>query len=166
MSTEHNSQSNNIKLKSHLFEEYGGFADKRIKNLSKSNRFIVDDRDKQCDYGANNELYSWFCPIIIEVNEDSSIQVLLFNFPTSRKILGWINAGNAIIQDSTCLVITVGLQETSLLREYASYVSDIVKPGNTYSVPSYKYVCPRTAQSLCRLVDVLEEFNCMVDGFS
>ena len=34
-----------------LFDEYGGFFDKRIKNLDKGERFIIDDRSPTQDFG-------------------------------------------------------------------------------------------------------------------
>jgi len=34
-----------LTLKGRLFKELGGFGDKRIKDLSKSDYFICDDRD-------------------------------------------------------------------------------------------------------------------------
>ena len=58
-------------LKQVLFEKYGGFADKRIKSLNKSNIFIADDRTPG-DVGADHKLLSYFCTIFI--NTQSATQ--------------------------------------------------------------------------------------------
>ena len=39
-------------LKRKLFDEYGGFRDKRIKNLDQGERFIIDDRSPTQDFGS------------------------------------------------------------------------------------------------------------------
>lgn len=53
-------------LKKKLFGEYGGFADERIKNLSKSDVFIADDRAER-DLDARKRLFYWFCEIHVRV---------------------------------------------------------------------------------------------------
>lgn len=53
-------------LKKSLFAAYNGFADKRIKNLSKSTTFIVDDRT-QSDLAADKTLFLWFCSVFVDV---------------------------------------------------------------------------------------------------
>ena len=53
-------------LKQALLDQYGHFADKRIKNNDRGSLFIVDDRGPG-DHGADGKLFLWFCVIFAEV---------------------------------------------------------------------------------------------------
>lgn len=154
--------SNITSLKSHLFDVYDGFADKRIKNLNKSDRFIVDDRDDGPAYGADKKLFLWFCAIYFHVQDDGSMNVeLTGGVPTSEAIREWADKGNADLQEHpyrTRLLMDLQLGEEDRLRKLADMIAAIVRRGRRYSVKAYKYVCPRTAQSLRRLADVLEAY--------
>ncbi len=61
-------------LKRKLFDEYGGFADKRIKNLDKGERFIIDDRSPTQDFGSQR-LYSYFCAIFADVISEVKLEL-------------------------------------------------------------------------------------------
>ncbi len=150
--------SSATQLKVHLFEAYGGFADKRIRKLTKSDLFIVDDRDERRDYGADRKLYPWFCLIFARVISATLVEVELSgNWPTSPQILSWIDDGNASVKDdhNSRLVVPIQLGNEGRLRNLAQLIEAVVRPGAQYDVRSYKYVCPRTAASLRRLADVL-----------
>lgn len=130
-------------LKRHLYDIYGGFTDKRIKNLDNGSRFTVDDRGRG-DYDARKELFYWFCKIFVEVINNDSIEVLL--------------------QCQTDITLTAGIPDKiSITRETVDELENAaIKIGNIikkkYKVPSYKYVCPRTAASLRKLKDNLKLF--------
>ena len=152
---------NDHPLKAHLFDAYGGFADKRIKDLAKSNRFIVDDR-KQGDIGADGKLYSSFCSIFARVTANDTLEVTLHgNVPTSSAVEGWAQSCGAklAIGIESTLTVTLGLGEVGRVRELAEHIAAIVAPNAPrYSVAAYKYTCPRTAQSLQRLADICDAF--------
>lgn len=145
-------------LKGYLFKEYGGFADKRIKKLEKSDLFIVDDRDPQHDVGADKRLYPWFCLMFAKVNTGQSVALKMWGgVPTSAAITKWIDAGNGKWTDAPPgIEVPVERGRESRLRDLAKLMQDIVKPGARYPEKSYKYVCPRTAKSLRRLADALK----------
>lgn len=76
-------------LKKRLYDEYGGFADKRIKKLDNGNFFIVDDR-QQDDYDARKQMFLWFCLIFAEVNDLQSVRVILRGgIPTYPTVAAW-----------------------------------------------------------------------------
>jgi hypothetical protein len=146
-------------LKSHLFAEYNGFADKRIKNLKKCDTFIIDDRNDS-DCGANKKPLSHFCMILARVEGDNKINVILSgNVPQGLAVEKWLkdnedklkeNGGNAR------LAFTLTPEDYSILDSLAVAIAAITAPGAPrYSVKSYKYVCPRVAKSLRRLKKVL-----------
>jgi hypothetical protein len=141
-------------LKKHLFDAYGGFADKRIKNLDKSSLFIVDDRTTG-DEDARGQLYLWFCTIHVRVVAHASVSVeMRGTIPTSSAISSWIAANSEIATASDCvLAIHVPISDTAQLINLAGIIEDI--PNGRYSEKSYKHTCPRTARSLRKLGDVL-----------
>ncbi len=146
-----------LRLKEHLFKAYNGFADKRVKNLAKDLPFVVDDRGQPSDFGAQGDLYPWFCLMFARVRGPRSIELdMRGEIPGSHKINAWCESVKAQRQDvPPRLVLSVTLGQEDQLREFAKLVDQIVSDGN-YSVPSFKYMCPRTAQSLRRLADVLK----------
>lgn len=146
-------------LKKLLFDTYGGFADKRIKDLSKGNIFIVDDRTRD-DEGARG-LYSSFCMIFADVRSNNEVAVRLQgNVPIGGQVQEWLDEHDLEIEDSELhkslvLVITPGGQ--NMLDELARAIERITAPGRRYTVKSYKYVCPRTAGALKRLKRTLDK---------
>tara|TARA_A100000171_G_scaffold53042_1_gene75757 strand:+ start:10758 stop:11252 length:495 start_codon:yes stop_codon:yes gene_type:complete len=150
-------------LKQHLFDAYGGFSDKRIKNLDKGKLFIVDDRRESGDNDARGALFYWFCQMFAEVESANEVQLIMRGgIPHSSAIQAWVEDGNAQFDESIGqLTITVQLgRDEEKLHQLSKLVHDIVKPGAPwYSEKSYKYVCPRVAGSLTKLARVLEEFD-------
>ena len=65
-------------LKKVLFEEYDGFADKRIKKLETGSTFIVDDRTDG-DQGADKKLFGWFCSMFVDVESSTSVTIRLID---------------------------------------------------------------------------------------
>jgi hypothetical protein len=142
-------------LKEALLKEYGSFADKRIKNIDKGTNFIVDDR-KSNDYGANKDLYGWFCMVFAEVESADAVKVHLSrSIPSGAPVRAW-SKKTGIVGDENNLSFTVTKQTLGLLTELAAAFRAIVAPGAPrYSTASYKYSCPRTAGSLERLAKTL-----------
>lgn len=150
-----------LKLRKFFFEKYGSFSDRRIKNLNKCNRFIVDTR---ADNGiaSNGSLYGWFCGIQITVDSDDEIKIWLSgSIPTSieiNQILKLVQIKNPYIgSEDVCLCVTHNNYE--LLLDLANSIKRITAPGNRYSEPSYKYMCPRTSFTLLQLHGFLKEFG-------
>jgi len=142
-------------LKRILFDAYGGFADKRIKDLDKSSRFIIDDRSDS-DIGADKKLLSYFCMISAEVKSNEAVSIILIgNVPVGKDVKKWLKANkyeikNLTYQSSLTIEVERGNQE--ILNDFARAIDSIVAPGAPrYKVKSYKYVCPRTAKSLRRI---------------
>lgn len=145
-------------LKRRLFVEYGGFADKRIRRLEKSDLFIVDDRDPRHDVGADKQLYPWFCLMFARVVSGRKVELRMWGgMPASPAIDRWIESGNGEWTESPPgMVVPIETGSEGRLETLAKLMEDIVMPGAPrYAEKSYKYVCPRTAKSLRRLAGVL-----------
>ncbi|QDU45221.1 hypothetical protein Mal52_37120 [Symmachiella dynata] len=147
-------------LKRIFFDAYGGFADKRLKNLEKGSTFIVDDRDDR-DNGADRKLYSYFCMIFADVTANTKITVTLSgNVPKGKRVRAWLKTNRLEINSSgfqSRLVFSVSDGGQSILGDLADAIESIVAPSaQRYSVANYKYVCPRTATSLRRLKKLLD----------
>jgi hypothetical protein len=148
-------------LKKRLLKEYGTFADKRIKNVAKGNLFIADDRSTG-DYGADRSLFLWFCALFVDVKNDAEVEIrLVGGIPIGPAVKKWILKSKAKYSDQVTPTLTFTLHkgQQDRLLELASAIASITEPGAPrYTVPAYKYVCPRTAASLRRLAKVLNEF--------
>lgn len=148
-------------LKAHLFARYGSFADKRIKNLEKSRRFIADSRDRG-DFASDGSLYGWFCSIFVDVVSDDEVNIILSgdipDSPNVNEILSNLGGTLGGPHYAPRMQLTVTKRDLRMLRKLAAEVDSIVAPGRRYSTPSYKYMCPRTASSLRDLAKYLEEF--------
>lgn len=83
-------------LTAHLFECYGGFADKKIKDVSKSRRFFVDDRGNG-GLASDGTLYGWFCGVVVDVESDDAVLILLEgNVPNDPQVNQTLSALEAI----------------------------------------------------------------------
>jgi hypothetical protein len=145
-------------VKKALLAEYGGFSDKRIKNIAKGHLFIVDDRGPG-DVGADGDLLPYFCLVFADVISDDEIMLTLHrNVPVGPAVTQWVKRYNASHKNSSTLELIVPRGRQHMVSELASAIRAIVAPGAPrYAVRSYKYVCPRTAASLERLKNVLDQ---------
>ncbi|MCG8059078.1 MAG: hypothetical protein JAZ21_04535 [Candidatus Thiodiazotropha taylori] len=131
------------KLKKVLFDEYDGFADKRIKRLESGKSFIADDRGPR-DYGAGKQLFLWFCLIFVDVEEKSRINVkLLGGIPFNKDIEAWAEAKKFAVNTNAQVALSMDIVagEQGALEELASLIEQIVAPGKKYPLAAYKYVC-------------------------
>jgi hypothetical protein len=148
-----------MKLKQPLFDEYGGFADKRIKRLERSSLFIVDDRSA-ADHGADRQLFLWFCLIFAEVVSDTEVRISLRGrVPIGAAVEIWISKNKAGlgVKSGKELSFTIKKGKEAHLTELADAVASIVGSNKRYAEKAYKYVCPRTSRSLKRLARTLKQ---------
>lgn len=143
-------------LKQVLFDAYGGFADKRFKNLDKGRLFIIDDRGPG-DEDAAGKLFLWFCQIFAEVIDQHTVKITMRGgVPDGPLVAKWF-AEHGAEKTNFGREFTVRRGEEAGLAELAAAFRAIVRPGARYPVKSYKFVCPRIAASLDRLRDVLSK---------
>jgi hypothetical protein len=142
-------------LKQVFLEEYGHFADKRIKNLDKGSLFIIDDRGPG-DVGADHHLFLWFCLMFAEVADQNTVRIKLGgDVPKGVRVAEWL-AENKVEDRRVGFEFDVRRGTQGRLTNLAKAFESIVQPGARYPVPSYKYVCPRVASALVRLQRLLD----------
>lgn len=147
-----------VEITAALFQEYDGFSDSRIKKLESGDTFCVDDRDSS-DQNAQKKLFHWFCSIFATVG--NSVEVMLTGgVPVNSKIEDWaiqnkFSLSKPDVIGQRTLKIDVNESSYGKLFELADLIDDITKSGARYDTPAFKYVCPRTANSLRRLATVL-----------
>ena len=142
-------------LKQVLFNAYGGFADKRIKNLEKGKLFIVDDRTRS-DEDAASKLFLWFCQILTEVIDGDTVKIILRgDIPEGPLVAKWFEQHGAT-KSNFGLELVVRRRAEAELSALAAGFRAIVRPGVQYPVKSYSDVCPRTAGAIEHLQHVLE----------
>jgi hypothetical protein len=144
-------------LRKHLYACYGSFADKRIKRIEKGHTFIGDTRDNG-GIASDGSPYGWFCGIFVNVDSDEEVLVTLFgNIPRSSSVDAIFEKLGASPSASR-IEFAINKERVPILHELADKIASIVAPGRRYSTPNYKYMCPRTAESLLKLAGYLERY--------
>lgn len=134
-----------ITLKGRLFKELGGFGDKRIKNLNKSDLFICDNREHAAR-DARGELFGWYCTVNLRVITGDIVHIELGNaMPTNDAVNDWWEA-NTVEGKYRRKVVALKKGDEHKLSELAKLIGAIVK--KRYQVKAYKYVCPEVASVL------------------
>lgn len=145
-----------LELKGLLFDAYGGFADKRYKKLENEAPFIVDDRGRG-DYDARGQLFLWFCQMFALVDDADLVRLTLSGgVPQSDAVSRWYAEHGAEERTSSInYTVEIDITPDNLddLPDLADGFAAIIK--RRYDVPAYKYVVPRTRESLMRLHGVL-----------
>jgi hypothetical protein len=143
-----------MSLKRALFDAYG----RKVKNIDRIDHFVVDDRNEG-DIASDRQLYSYFCQIVAQVAEEgAAVKVTLSgNVPRSASTEQWCGR-HSVSGSEHGMVFNVSRGNVDILADLARAILAIVAHGAArYSVPSYKYVCPRTAGSLMLLHRILVE---------
>lgn len=143
-----------LTLKGRLFEAFGGFGDKRIKKLEKSDFFICDDREgTQKD--AKGQLYSWYTTIDLRVISVDLVHIGLGKaVPKNPAVIKWLK-DNTVEGKYGLPVIPIEKGTEGKLEELATLIASITK--KRYDVPAYKYECPRVAEDLLRTRSILSK---------
>jgi hypothetical protein len=140
-------------LKKRLFDSFGGFADKRIKNLAKSDLFICDDR-KKAPRDARGMLFRWYCTINLRVISGGLIHIILGSaMPINPAVINWTNKNSIKSDGSTA--ITINEENIPKLGELATLIESII--NKPYDIRAYKYECPRVAGILRRVEKILQK---------
>lgn len=141
-------------LKQVLFDEYDGFADKRLKRIENDAPFIVDDRTGH-DQDARGRLFLWFCQMFAEVVSETEIRLTLYGgVPRGHEVDAWLEAHQVDVNNRG-VTVSVTPDNVEDLADLAASFRKII--ARRYDTPAYKYVVPRTADSLRRLQEILTE---------
>lgn len=139
-------------LKQVLFDAYDGFADKRLKRIENDAPFIVDDRTEG-DQDARGRLFLWFCQLFVDVVSEEEVYLTFYGgTPTGPEVESWLNAHQLEV-NKPGVTVSISPQNVDGLSDLATSFEKILT--RRYDTRAYKYVVPRTAQSLRRLQNVL-----------
>ncbi len=146
-----------LNLKKAMLAEYGSFSDRRIKDPKIGSHFTVDDR-VESDIGADKKPYSYFCMMSANVVSADEVRLSMYgNIPMGPPVAAWSCESGIEISKSE-LTLAVTRANANLLLTLAKAFRAIVRRGAPrYDTPNYKYVCPRTADSLERLERTLKK---------
>ena len=141
-----------IVFKRRLFDAFGGFGDKRIKKLEKSDFFICDDRES-ASKDARGQLFLWYCTVDLRVISGDLVHVGLGKArPRSPAVDRWWTVHSAEGKYGVpVLPIESGTEDK--LDDLATLIASITK--KRYEVAAYKYECPRVAGVLRRTRTIL-----------
>lgn len=140
-------------LKQCLFDAYGGFADKRIRNIDRNEPFIVDDRGPG-DLDARKRLFLWFCQLFVTVEAVDRVKLTFRGgVPQSAGVSAWF-AKHGGEPDAGGVTVIIRPDTVAALGDLADAFRAIL--ARRYDTPAYKYVVPRVAASLRQLADVLD----------
>ncbi len=143
-----------LTLKGRLFKELGGFGDKRVKNLEKSDYFFCDDRDHAAR-DAKGQLFLWYCTVGLRVVTGDLVHIEIGKaMPRNDAVNKWWEE-NTVGGKYSLKVIKIEKGEEHKLSDLAKLIAAIVR--KPYQVKAYKYVCPEVAATLKRTAKVLEK---------
>jgi hypothetical protein len=141
-------------LKAFLFDAYGGFADKRYKNLNLDLPFIVDDRTPN-DQDSRGQLYLWFCQMFVTVEQADLVRLLIGrSLPSSPAVQAWFDDQGAEAS-AKGIEVRISPQNLGAIDDLVAREAAILK--RRYEIKAYKFVVPRVCNSLSRLKTQLNE---------
>lgn len=146
-------------LRKHLVEAYGGFADRRHTDHRQDHAIAIDGK-------CNSDVHTKFCSLIVNVPKDESgtISIVLYKLPLDDAVLKLIERhGNRVKLDGVVgiadLTLALHVHEIGIVEKFAKAIRRIVGRGRRYSDPNWKWIYPRTADSLDRFVELVNQFR-------
>jgi hypothetical protein len=145
-----------IELKKYLFDQYGGFADRRVKDLSKDCPFKIDDQ-------SDKDSPDRFCSVFVKVTGmDRFMLSLDNNAPVTPDIKDFVELHGGKIYcngERKHIEIEISVEDVDFLKRLSYSIRALVTPGRYYEDRNWIWLCPRTADSLERFAQVLDEFQ-------
>jgi hypothetical protein len=143
-------------LKQTFFDEYGSFADTRIKKLDSGSLFIIDDRNPRKDFDAKEHPFPWFCLMSADVADQDTVLITLRGGDgvlVSPGVTAWLDAHGARRTNSD-IQFDVKRGSQGKISGLATAVRAAVKQRDRPS--SYYFTCPRVGSALDRVRAVLD----------
>jgi hypothetical protein len=143
------------RLNSYLFRAYGGYADKRLKQVGFGRAIRVAPATEN----VNQNIH---CVVLADVQPDDEIVLRMFgNVPydeaVSKSVLR-LDSNATNTAKHTCCRFTVTRAKLLDLANLARAVEQVAAPGKSYPHPSWKHSSVETAFGLRELATRLEEY--------
>ena len=124
----------------------------------------VDVPSIRIDDRGRDDISSGFCrmSVLIADKSNDGFTLYLWNPPLDDEVAELIETHGGKVTGSRPEVeveIALLTKEVALIRTLAKAFRRIVGRGGRYPVPNWKWICPRTADSLDRLADRLMEYR-------
>jgi hypothetical protein len=144
-------------LRDHLLDQYGGYADQRIKDRSLDRPIRVDD-------WSSRDTYAYFCSIFVSVPDRTgdALVVTVHHAPYDDAVVSLVQGlGGTVVLSEEGATITLSLTttESSTITSLSQAIRRLVGRGRHYKNPSWWWICRRTAESLNRLAASLRAYR-------
>lgn len=117
--------------------------------------FRVDDQGSQ-------DRHYLFCQIELSLRQDGLLGLDLSHAPVDQAVRQLVESAGGQIQTGaigTSLTIILKPSQSAFIRKLAKAIRRLVGRGQTYLDRNWRWICPRTADSLERLAANLDEYR-------
>jgi hypothetical protein len=149
-----------LELKKRLFDSYGGFTDRRIKNLGKGDTFTIYGREAT-DFDDHDRAYSSLRKATVKVRDATTVDL---HIERSLAAFGQVRrqapalGGSIPREEISTLDMRVTPGELNRLEELATPCHALAqRRAPECGMRSYKPVCSPADKSLLRLWAILQE---------
>ena len=144
-----------LRLKRFLLSKYGGFGDRRVKDITRDLPFKIDDQ-------SENDSQQQFCAIFVRVTgSDRFVLSLSNNAPINPDIATLVESqgGEArTIARYSHIEVELSVGDVGFIRELSSMIRGLVGAGRHHENRDWKWLCPRTADSLDNFANLLSRY--------
>lgn len=147
-----------LELRRHIFRAYP-LCDRRCKKLLPDHPFRLDDRGPYDHFKG-----PWSIRATVSDSDPLQLNLDIDNSPVNDAVLTVVRSRNGEIITSTgssCTSIRLSLSpgDSPFLRKLARTLRKVVGKGQSYPDSNWKWMAPRTADSLLRFGSPLKAFN-------
>lgn len=105
------------------------------------------------------------CQIHVRTTGPSTFELKLTGSPMSSDVREFIAShGGEIAESINEIKLPLSVKQIAVIRKLARVIRSTVGRGRRYLDPNWKWICPRTADSLGRLADELAAYRGLVRG--
>jgi hypothetical protein len=134
-----------------LFKEYS-VRDGRVKNLREGQLFRID--------GSAGDSAGLACFIWVVTTGDQTFKLHFRNAPTDDDIVELVESMDGKIADGR-IEIDLHVKNTAFIGKLAKAFRSVVGRGKRYWNPNWKWVCPKTRDSLVLFAGALRRYRAL-----
>lgn len=136
-------------LRDALLDAYGGFADRRFKDRDLDLAIRVDHR-------GPHDVYPYFCSISVTVpdRDGEVLHLTLQHCPAGPEVQELVDELGGTVHPAdfgATITLTLKLSQVPAIRRLAKAIRAVVGRGRSYDDANFRWICPRTADSLVAL---------------
>jgi hypothetical protein len=117
----------------------------------------IDDRQK-------TDVYPGFCGISVtsQASDGSSVLLELWSAPHNAEVCEVVGRHGGVLAPDpfgASIRLTLGCGDAPRVRDLARAIHRVIRRGQQYPNPHWKWICPRTAESLERFAAILARIS-------